>query len=109
LKNDQFAKKEVYPFLINGNLTNGNSFTYTFEQTLKPNPNATHRIYLKSFSAWQNILNIYLNQNSNFTYIVPAATASNTTSAPVSKSISIPQGVWESPTCACAMPGLVCD
>jgi hypothetical protein len=93
--NDQFSKKEVYSFLINGNLTNGNSFTYKLEQTLKLNPSATHRIYLKSLSAWQNIPNIYLNQNSNFTYIVPANTASNTTASPVSKSISIPQGAYQ--------------
>jgi hypothetical protein len=93
--NDQFSKKELYAFLINGTLTNGNSFTYRLEQTLKLNPNATHRIYLKSFSAWQNIPNIYLGQNNNFTYIVPAGTASNTTSAPISKSISIPAGAYQ--------------
>jgi hypothetical protein len=93
--NDQFAKKEVYPILVNGNLANSNSYTYRFEQTLRLNPNATHRIYLKSFSAWQNIPNIYLGQNSNFTYIVPAGTASNTSSSPVSKSISIPQGAYQ--------------
>ena len=93
--NDQFAKKEVYAFLVNGNLTNGNSYTYRLEQTLKLNQNATHRIYLKSFSAWQNIPNIYLNQNSNFTYIVPPNTGSNTTAAPISKSITIPQGAYQ--------------
>lgn len=93
--NDQFSKKEVYSFLINGKLANSNSFTYSLEQTLKLNPNATHRIYLKSFSAWQNIPNIYLNQNSNFTYIIPANTASNNTSSAVSKSITIPQGAYQ--------------
>ncbi len=93
--NDQFSKKEVYAFLVNGRLTNSLIFNYRLEQTLRLNPNATHRIYLKSFSAWQNIPNIYLNSNNNFTYIVPANTASNTTSSPVSKSISIPQGAYQ--------------
>lgn len=93
--NDQFSRKEVFPFIITGNLTNGTSFTQQLEQPLKLNPNATHRMYVKSFSAWQNIPNIYLNQNNNFTYIVPANTASNTTSAPVSKSINIPAGAYQ--------------
>jgi hypothetical protein len=93
--NDQLTKKEVFSFLINGRLSSGNSFTYVLQQTLRLNSYATHRIYLKSFSAWQNIPNVYLGSNSNFTYIVPAGVASNTTSSPVSKSISIPQGAYQ--------------
>ena len=51
---DLLSKKQVVPILVTGSSTNG-SYNIRMSMPIKLDENATHKIYLKSFSAWQNI------------------------------------------------------
>lgn len=78
-------RKELYGIIITGNTTTG-TYTQVLENPISLNNDASHKVYLQSFSAWSNIPNIKKDVNDNFTYINTAGT---------SKSITIPPGGYQ--------------
>ena len=79
------AKKYVVPLFISGTTTTG-TISIDIKPEIQLNQNATHIIYLKSFTTWSNIPNVVTGKNDNFTY---------TNNNNQTKTIIIPQGTYE--------------
>ena len=79
------ARKEVIPLFISGTTSNG-TLSIDLVPPIQLNANATHIIYVKSFTTWSNIPNVITGKNDNFTY---------TNNSGVTKTIIIPQGTYE--------------
>ena len=60
-------RKELYGIIITGTTSTG-TYTQRLENPITLNNNATHKVYLQSFSAWSNIPNVKKDVNDNFTY-----------------------------------------
>src|SRR2546426_3655378 len=84
--NDVFSKVDIVPLTFNGITDSSGSFTQSFLVPIRLNSSVTHKVYMQSFSGWQNIPNIFLNKNDNFTYV---------NSGNVTKSISLPVGAYQ--------------
>ena len=65
--------KEIVPIIISGSTQNG-TYILDLRPPINLNKNATHKVYLQSFTGWSNIKNIITNVNDNFTYRNTAGT-----------------------------------
>jgi 5'(3')-deoxyribonucleotidase len=78
-------KKEIYGLIFSGTTTTG-YYTQNVSPPIIMNEVATHRIYLQSFSGWENINNVNTGVNDLFRYVNNSGTV---------RDIIIPAGAYQ--------------